>query len=162
MAKIFKRRNHNHSHCVENALQKATRLCQRQDARLTELRARVLELIWRNHRPVGAYDLLDMLRHERGSAAPPTVYRALDFLIEHGLVHKIESQNTYIGCSASVGHDHPSQFLICRQCGVAAEITDPRLDEAIGDLATEAGFVVAGRTIEVEGYCPDCRQSNHA
>jgi len=162
MARLFKRRNHDHVHCIENALDQASRFCSEQDARLTTLRRRVLELVWGSHRPVGAYDLLDMLRDERGSAAPPTVYRALDFLIEHGLVHKIESRNTYIGCSGAVGHGHPSQFLICRDCGVAAEITDPRIDEAIGDLATEAGFKVAGRTLEVEGYCPDCRNAAHA
>ncbi len=157
MPKIFKQPDHNHSHCVERALDKAIRLCARQDVRLTKLRTRVLQLIWRSHRPVGAYELLDMLRDERRSAAPPTVYRALDFLIEHGLVHKIESHNAYVGCSGAAGRGHPSQFLICRRCGVAAEMTDPRIDEAIGELAAEAGFKVSGRTIEVEGYCPDCR-----
>lgn len=161
MSRIFKQANHNHLHCIEDALRLASNLCAKQDARLTKLRARVLELIWRSHRPVGAYDLLDMLRDERRSAAPPTVYRALDFLIEHGLVHKIESQNAYIGCSGPAGHDHPSQFLICRQCGIAAEIADTRIDDAIGDLAAEAGFKIAARTIEVQGYCPDCRKSGH-
>jgi len=137
----------------------AVALCTERSARLTDLRRRVLELIWQSHQPVGAYDILDILKNERRSAQPPTVYRALDFLLELGLVHRIESLNAYVGCSAP-DTPHPPQFLICRDCGAAAEISDTRLDKAIVGLADEAGFSIIHRTVEVEGQCPNCRQGN--
>ena len=156
---MFKKSGHNHGHCIDAAMHSAVALCTERGARLTDLRRRVLELIWQSHQPVGAYELLDILKSERRSAQPPTVYRALDFLIELGLVHRIESLNAYVGCSAP-DTSHPSQFLICRDCGAAAEISDTRLDKAIAGLADEAGFSVIHRTVEVEGQCPNCRQGN--
>src|SRR3954453_3718975 len=94
----FQPKDHDHADCVAAALGAAERLCARRGARLTELRRRVLELIWRSHEPIGAYALLDRLGRERGRVAPPTVYRALEFLIAHGLVHRIASLNAFIGC----------------------------------------------------------------
>ena len=90
---------HDHKHCVEDALAAAERLCAAKDLRFTPLRRRVLELVWSSHKPVGAYALLDKLRNEDLGSAPPTVYRALDFLIENGLIHRIERMNAFIGCS---------------------------------------------------------------
>ncbi|MBT3238248.1 MAG: transcriptional repressor [Rhodospirillaceae bacterium] len=157
-AKIFKKPGHDHGRCIKSALDMAQSLCAARGARLTELRRRVLELVWASHRPIGAYDLLDKLKAERHNAAPPTVYRALEFLIELGLVHRIESLNAYMGCS---GPDagHSSQFLICRDCGSAAEINDARIDAAINNLSQDAGFSVHHHSIEVEGRCPDCRST---
>jgi Fur family zinc uptake transcriptional regulator len=91
--------SHDHEHCVEDALAAADKLCAEQGLRFTPLRRRVLELVWSSHKPVGAYALLDKLRSEDLGSAPPTVYRALDFLIEHGLIHRIERMNAFIGCS---------------------------------------------------------------
>ncbi|MBT4932286.1 MAG: transcriptional repressor [Rhodospirillaceae bacterium] len=141
-------------------MQSAVDLCNQRGARLTTLRRRVLELIWKSHKPVGAYELLDILKTERRNAQPPTVYRALDFLLELGLVHRIESLNAFIGCCAP-DTTHSSQFLICRDCGAAAEISDNRLDKAIEGLADEAGFSVLHRIIEVAGHCPNCRVPGH-
>ena len=151
----FLERDHDHRHCVLEALDGAAVLCAERGARLTELRRRVLELIWSGHRPLGAYDVLGRLSRERGGAAPPTVYRALDFLLEHGLIHRIESLNSFVGC-AHPGVPHAGQFLICRDCGRAAEINDARIDDAITLGARRAGFRVERRTIEVEGFCPHC------
>jgi len=137
-------------------MQAAVDLCAARGARLTALRRRVLELIWKSHQPVGAYELLDILKNERRNAQPPTVYRALDFLLELGLVHRIESRNAFIGCCAP-DTAHPSQFLICSDCGAAAEITDNRLDKAIEGLAREAGFSVHHRIVEIAGHCPNCQ-----
>src|SRR5262249_31814588 len=90
----FGQRPHDHQACVAEALDKAALLCDRRGARLTELRLRVLELVWRSHAPVGAYEVLGLLQQRGGKrAAPPTVYRALDFLLEHGLIHRLESLN---------------------------------------------------------------------
>lgn len=84
-------RPHNHDACVRDALAEARAICQARNARLTPIRQRVLELIWESHKPLGAYDLLGMLAQEGHNAAPPTVYRALDFLQQYGLVHRIAS-----------------------------------------------------------------------
>ncbi len=138
------------------ALSAADRLCARQAARLTELRRRVLELIWRSHEPVGAYALLERLGQERGRVAPPTVYRALDFLIAHGLVHRIASLNAYIGCTHP-DRDHIGQFLVCSECGSTAELDDRRITHVIRSTAEAAGFSVERPVIELAGRCPYCR-----
>ncbi len=125
---------HDHGTCVKSALATAARLCANRDARLTPLRRRVLELIWRSHAPVGAYDLLARLSDKMRPAAPPTVYRALAFLLAQGLIHRIESLNAYVGCMNPEGHPegaHGGQFLICSDCGAAAEVHDPRVDAAV-------------------------------
>lgn len=92
-------RPHNHQACVNQALDDARHICQQHNARLTPTRQRVLELIWQSHRPLGAYDVLAQLAAEGQNAAPPTVYRALDFLQQHGLVHRIASLNAFVGCA---------------------------------------------------------------
>ncbi len=147
---------HDHGDCVAEAVRAAEGLCAERGARLTKLRRRVFELVWSSHAPVGAYDLLRRLAQERDGAAPPTVYRALDFLREHGLIHRIESLNAFVGCCAP-GQAHAGQFLICSDCGMAAEIDDPRVNAAIDRRAREIGFAVHRKTIEVEGLCPPCR-----
>ncbi len=152
----FLPKGHDHQGCVDSALDRAADICRRQGARLTPLRRRVLELIWSGHRPSGAYAVLEGLKRERRNAAPPTVYRALDFLLGQGLVHRIEHLNAFVGCSIP-DTPHGGQFLVCRSCGVAAEINDARIDTAIHDSAHEAGFVVSRPTIEVKGLCPGCQ-----
>ena len=103
----------------------AEKLCAAKGLRFTPLRRRVLELVWSGHKPVGAYALLDQLRDEDLGSAPPTVYRALDFLIEHGLIHRIERMNAFIGCSHP-GEAHRGFFLICGECGNAEELESDR------------------------------------
>jgi Fur family zinc uptake transcriptional regulator len=147
---------HDHDGCVNAALAAAERQCARRGVRLTEQRRRVLELLWRSHTPVGAYILLDKLREEGLRAQPPTVYRALDFLVENGLIHRIESLNAYVGC-ASPDERHVGQFLICTGCRSAAELDDPGIDTAIAARAREVGFVVSRATVEIAGLCPNCR-----
>ena len=149
---------HDHRSCVKQALATAARLCAERGARLTPLRRRVLELVWRGHAPVRAYDLLAQLSDKGARAAPPTVYRALEFLLVHGLIHRIESLNAYVGCMHPEGA-HGGQFLICEDCGAAAEVHDPRVDAAVARRAEELGFAVRRKTIEVEGVCPPCQRS---
>lgn len=161
MASTFAEQGHDHDHCQSDALERAIDICARRGARLTDLRRQVLELIWAGHTPLGAYDLLDKLKTKRGKAAPPTVYRALDFLLNHGLIHRIESLNAYVGCTAPE-LPHGGQFLICRICGATAELNDLRIDTAISERAEAAGFSVENRTIEVDGICPNCNSSSPA
>jgi Fur family zinc uptake transcriptional regulator len=147
--------DHDHQQCVAEALETADELCGRRGSRLTPVRRRVLELVWRNHEPVGAYALLDVLRDEGWSAAPPTVYRALDFLLENGLIHRIESRNAFVGCS-DPRHPHHGQHLICRRCGSVTEIADAAIRGAVRTAAASVGFTVEGQTIEISGVCAAC------
>jgi len=150
---------HDHDHCVSSALAEADSLCLRQGVRLTALRRRVLELVWQSHRPLGAYDILATLSEQDGRrAAPPTVYRALDFLLENGLVHRIASLNAFIGCSHPE-HPHQGQFLICRNCHTAIELEQASIAEAIESAARTVNFAVETQTVEVVGLCAPCRSA---
>jgi Fur family transcriptional regulator, zinc uptake regulator len=148
---------HDHENCIDRALDRAAQLCEKRGARLTELRREVLALVWRGHEPVGAYGILDALRLTHPTAAPPTVYRALDFLIGQRLIHRLASLNAYMGC-ARPDEPHVSQFLICAGCGTAAELDDPAIAAAVLRRADELGFAVEQQTVEVRGLCPRCRE----
>ena len=160
-AASFSARDHDHGICVAEAMRDAERICARRGVRLTKLRYRVLELVWSSHAPIGAYGLLERLSREWRRATPPTVYRALDFLLAQGLVHRIASLNAFVGC-ADPAAAHAGQFLICRDCGAAAELHDQRVNRAISRGAAELGFVVEQRTVEVSGICPACRAEDGA
>jgi Fur family zinc uptake transcriptional regulator len=158
---------------LDTMLDRAEAQCARRGAQLTELRRQVLRLVLEAEQPVGAYAVLDKLKTLRGGAAPPTVYRALDFLLEQGLIHKVERLNAFLGCvEAGQGerhahgagaeghhHDHPHQFLICRTCGATAEISDPAITAALASASAEAGFTLHRATVEAEGVCADCAAS---
>jgi len=157
-AASFDPEGHDHARCVRTALATAETLCRRRGARLTAQRRRVLELVWQSHTPVGAYDLLERLSAESGGGrvAPPTVYRALEFLLAHGLIHRVESLNAYIGCARPDAR-HAGHFLICRNCHAAAELQDPRIETALRKGAAELGFHVETETVELRGLCPGCQ-----
>ncbi len=154
----FAARGHDHGQCVADALAMAEAVCARRNARLTRLRRRVFEMLWAAHKPTRAYDLLDRLRSEHDGAAPPTVYRALDFLLEHGLIHKLESLNAYIGC-VQPDAPHRGQFLICEDCQSVAELDDPDIARRVLAKAHDLGFAVRHQTIEVSGTCADCSEA---
>lgn len=146
-----------HQQCIDDALTTAQKMCDQGQLRLTPLRKRVLELVWQCHQPLGAYDILAQLTSEDGRpAAPPTVYRALDFLLEHGLIHRIASLNAFIGC-AYPQQTHQAQFFICRQCKLAQELPHSAIDAAIAAEAQKTGFQVEGQIIEVFGLCAPCQ-----
>ena len=169
---VFHRTRHNHRRCIADALRQADDICRRKGIRFTRIRRRVLELIWAEHRPLSAYALLQQLRREKQNAEPPTVYRALDFLVENCLVHKIESLNAFIGCShpqhqssgrnngrndGKNGGRHIGQFLICSDCRQVAEISDAKLQRVIDATASRAGLQAMHHTIEITGRCSQCR-----
>ncbi|HWL83704.1 MAG TPA: Fur family transcriptional regulator [Roseomonas sp.] len=148
---------------LARALAAAEARCLRAGAQLTELRRQVLALVLEAEQPLGAYALLDKLKAQRPGAAPPTVYRALDFLLEQGLIHKVERLNAFVGC-VEAGHDHghehdhhhPHQFLICGDCGATVEISDDAVAHALAEAAARVGFRVGNATVEVEGRCAAC------
>jgi Fur family zinc uptake transcriptional regulator len=147
---------------IEALLEQAGRQCAGRGAQLTPLRRQVLRLVLEAEQPVGAYALLDRLKGERGPAAPPTVYRALDFLLEQGLVHRLERLNAFLPCVGEHGHAHAHQFLICTGCGVTNEISDAATAHALTDAATRRDFAPARMTVEVEGLCGRCRKEPSA
>jgi len=147
---------HDHSHCLDSALERAHKVCADKRVRLTPAREKVLRLVWKSHNPLGAYDILAMLSEDGKVAAPPTVYRALDFLVAQGLVHRIASLNAFVGCSLS-SHPHVSQFLLCRDCGVAIEIEAPDITHTIAKNADQFGFRIDNETIEISGLCQCCQ-----
>lgn len=146
---------HNHARCISRALSRAQDHCSRNEVRFTAIRRRVLEIVWQSHRPLGAYAILEILVGEGRSCAPPTVYRALDFLLEQGLVHRIASLNAFVGCMHP-GHVSTGQFLICESCGSATELNDVGVEKAISRGADSVGFRARAHTIEVAGVCPNC------
>ena len=153
--KPFKATGHAHQDCLNQALSTAEKACCDRGLRLTKLRRRVLELVWGSHEPVKAYDILDILRTEHAGAAPPTVYRALDFLQAEGMVHKIESLNSYVGCGQP-DNKHISQFLICHHCGAVAEMDDAEIRQLLSEKAQRLGFRIDHETIEIKGLCAAC------
>jgi Fur family transcriptional regulator, zinc uptake regulator len=147
---------HDHHHCVQEALASAEGLCADSGTRLTELRRRVLREVWRGHDAVKAYDILDRLGDAEHVAKPPTVYRALQFLLEQGLVHRLESLNAFVGC-AEPRRSHEGQFLICRRCGRVRELHLPGVGATVRRAAQRAGFAVERQMVEVLGTCRQCR-----
>jgi len=152
----FPHERHDHSACISSALAQARTICAEQGGRLTPQRQHVLELVWQEHKPVGAYELLERLREDGVKAAPPTVYRALEFLLAHGLIHRIESLNAYTGCTAP-GTPHHGQFLVCSKCQHVAELDEPAIDHQLDKSARRHGFEIKRQTVEICGLCPRCR-----
>jgi len=149
---------HNHIYCVDNAMRSAREICLQRGVRLTESRAQVLELIWQSHRPIGAYTILEMVSAASAKrVAPPTVYRALDFLLEQGFIHQIKSLNAFLGCpTPHLPHNQQSYFLICKKCGNAMEFYDDNISQKIRKLAKGMGFLVKAESLEVTGICSVC------
>jgi len=144
---------------VIDRLDAAAAACQRHGVRFTDLRRHVLGLVLTADGPVTAYGLLDQLRGTRWNAAPPTVYRALDFLMQQGLIHRVERLNAFIGCDEGASHTHAAQFLICNTCGAVDELDNSAVANAVGLAAAAEGFTPAHATIEIEGTCATCAGS---
>ena len=136
-------------------LDHAEALCRQRGARLTTQRRQVLAIVSGAGRPVGAYEILDALRTRVPGAAPPTVYRALDFLVEQGLVHRLETLHAFVGC-AHPDEPHAGQFLICRACGKVCELEDPLVSRSVQAAADASGFRAEHPVVEIRGRCARC------
>ena len=146
---------HDHGACVSQSFAVAEARCQDTRARLTDVRRKVLTLLLEEHRPLGAYAILERLRGSGHSAQPPVAYRALDFLIDKGLVHRIESLNAYVACTDPERCSDPT-FLICQQCDRVAETGFQSVPSTAALAAQEIGFVIERELHEVRGTCPAC------
>ena len=150
--------DHDHSGCCESILDTADRLAQEKSLRLTPVRRRVLEILTEAHQAMGAYDVLDRLREDGFGSQPPVAYRALDFLVEHGLVHRIRRLNAFVACT-DAGHDeHAPVFLICNECETVAELSGTATAKALRQNAAAIGFQVSRMNIEATGICPACAE----
>ena len=150
---------HDHDRCINAALTRAKGLCQERNAKLTPTREAVLTILWQSHRPLGAYQVQEQLSKLLAkNIAPPTVYRAIEFLLGLGLIHRLPSLNAYIGCPFP-SSNHSNLFMICNQCGSAAEMTDAALNEVLQTTSDKANFVLQSQSVELFGHCPQCTSS---
>ena len=148
---------HDHAGCIHDAMGAAVDMCAREKLQFTAVRRRVLEILLEDHRALGAYDILETLAAEGLGSQPPTVYRALDFLVRHGLAHRIERLNAYTACS-HLGRDHVPAFLICRSCRAVAEAETGLENGRLGQAARGSGFTIERVVVEAEGLCPACAE----
>jgi Fur family zinc uptake transcriptional regulator len=138
------------------ALDALESICRQRGGRMTRQRRAVLGKLLARKRPLSAYQLRDLLLPEDASVTPASVYRCLDFLLQHGLVHRLETSRSFIACERP-DHDHAVQFLICRQCGTVTEAEDQLVAAATESLGERLGFAVDQRTVELLGVCAACK-----
>jgi Fur family zinc uptake transcriptional regulator len=148
---------HDHGRCASEAIAHAEEICAKRNERLTAMRRRVLEALLASHAPLGAYELIDRLAEQGARAAPITIYRALDFLREQGLVHRIESRNAFIACVHNHASSDPVVFLICEKCGAVGEAASAAVADTIKSASRAAGFTPKTPVIEISGVCAHCK-----
>jgi Fur family zinc uptake transcriptional regulator len=157
MPVIFPTPDHDHTRCAADTLAHAEALCAKRSQRLTPLRRQVLEALSVSHKPLGAYEIMDWMAQTGPRPAPITVYRALEFLLENGLAHRIESRNAFLACA----HNHDAGalvvFLICDRCGAVGEAPASAVAESLANAAKKAGFRPKMSVIEITGTCSHCR-----
>jgi Fur family zinc uptake transcriptional regulator len=149
--------DHDHRRCTADALRHAERVCAKRSQKFTPIRRQVLEALLSSHRPLGDYEVIEELAKTRPRPAPITVYRALDFLMENGLVHRIESRNAFLACA----HDHDETamvaFLICERCGLVGEVPAAPVAQSLNASARATGFTPRLSIVEITGVCAHCR-----
>ncbi len=149
---------HHHVHDATGFVAAVEHACHERGLRLTPIRARVLGLVADAGQPIKAYDLLELVRDGEGpgAAAPPTVYRALDFLLANGFIHKLESVNAFVACHHPSTAQHSVPFLICDRCHSAIELEDLDVVAQLESRARALGFQPTAQTLEVHGTCARC------
>ena len=149
---------HDHAHCTGDVMARAEAITAANGARLTPVRRRVLEILLEAHRAMGAYDVLQRLANEGFGNQPPVAYRALEFLEDQGLAHRIRRLNAFAACMHP-GEEHSPAFLICRACDTVAEAPAVPAMQALVEAAAPTGFVLERANIEAVGLCPACREA---
>ena len=153
---IFPAPDHDHGSCTSAAIAHAEALCTARAQRLTPMRRHVLEALLASHKPLGAYEIIERLAG-RTRPAPITVYRALEFLRDNSLVHRIESRNAFVACVHNHAGGDPVVFLICEHCGAVGEAAGGPAAEALKASCRAAGFAPKSPVIEIAGICSHCR-----
>jgi Fur family transcriptional regulator, zinc uptake regulator len=145
------------SETANHAIAQSEALCRAKGARLTPIRRRVLEALLASPKPLGAYDLVDRLGSQGRRMAPITVYRALDFLIEHGLAHRLASRNAYLASSDAATSQQTTAFLICEACGDTSKVTSPAVADTVLKVLKEQGYQPRAKVLEITGRCTHCQ-----
>jgi Fur family transcriptional regulator, zinc uptake regulator len=153
---VFHAPDHDHERCTADALKHAEVLCAQRAQRLTPIRRQVLEVLLESHKPLGAYEIMDRAAASGGRPAPITIYRALDFLRDNGLVHRIESRNAFIACVHTHAAGDLVVFLICERCGTVGEASSPDVAATLTSAARAASFTPRPPVIEISGICTHC------
>ena len=156
---VFHAPDHDHERCTADALKHAEVLCAERSQRLTPIRRQVLEVLLESHNPLGAYEIMDRAAARGPRPAPITIYRALDFLRENGLVHRIESRNAFVACVGTHASGDLVVFLICERCGAVGEASSAAVADQLKSAARAAGFLPKAPVIEIGGICSHCRQA---
>jgi Fur family transcriptional regulator, zinc uptake regulator len=151
--------DHDHDRCAAEGITHAEQVCALRAQKLTPIRRQVLQALLTSHRPLGAYELIDALAKSMPRPAPITVYRALEFLMSNGLVHRIESRNAYLACAQS--HDDAAMvaFLICDRCGAVGEIAAAPVAKSLNAAARASGFAPRLSVLEITGLCAHCQHA---
>jgi Fur family transcriptional regulator, zinc uptake regulator len=157
MTEVFPAPGHDHTRCTSDALAHAEARCAERAQRLTPMRRQVLEVLATSHQPLGAYEIMDRLARDGTRPAPITVYRALDFLMEQDLVHRIESRNAFLACVRPHESGAPVVFLICETCGAVGEAASAAVGQSLSAAAKQAGFTPKSPVVEITGICSHCR-----
>jgi Fur family zinc uptake transcriptional regulator len=154
---VFPAPDHDHGRCATAAIAHAEELCTARAQRLTPMRRHVLEALLASHRPLGAYEIIERLA-DPGRPAPITVYRALDFLRDNGLVHRIESRNAFVACVHNHADNDIVVFFLCERCGAVGEAPGGAVAETLKASARAVGFAPKSPVIEIAGICAHCRE----
>lgn len=145
------------------ALAEAEALCGQRGVRMTDMRRRVLQTLYETHRPLGAYDLAEILAAStRRRVAPITIYRAIDFLLEQGFVHRLATRNAFVACPHRHGPGDVVVFLMCETCGGVDEASAPGVDAALGKVVKDVRFAPSAQVVEIAGLCAHCRPAGGA
>ncbi len=154
--KVFPGPDHDHGRCSSDAMAIAEAQCLERGRRLTPIRRQVLAVLLGSHQPLGAYDIMERLAPRGPRPAPITVYRALEFLRDNGLIHRIESRNAFIACVHNHASAEPVVFLICERCGAVGEAASIAVATTLRSAARAAGFTPKSPVIEINGVCAHC------
>ena len=149
--------DHDHDRCTADAIRHAEAVCAGRSQKFTPIRRTVLQALLASHRPLGAYEVIEELAKVTARPAPITVYRALDFLMENGLVHRIESRNAFLACARDHGEASMVAFLICDRCGSVGEVPATKVAQSLNDAARTTGFVPKLSVVEITGTCAHCQ-----
>ena len=152
----FPRPEHNHVACLSATLARARDAFEARGLRLTELRLRVFSEIAASHHAIGAYEVIDRLGDKGTRLAPVSVYRAIEALIEAGVVHRLETRNAYFACHSAHASERQHVILSCGDCGTVAEVDGEQVFGAIDAVAASHGFAAAVRIVEIAGRCAHC------
>lgn len=154
---LFPQPEHNHGPCLDTAIGRAERAFEMQGMKLTPLRRKVFAEIAGSHRAVGAYDVLNWLSTKGDRLAPISVYRAIDALLEAGVIHRLESQNAFFACHVAHVGDRHQLILACQTCSLVAEVAGDAVFTAVDRATKAAGFIAHRRVVEITGLCRNCQ-----